>query len=133
MSRRLRREIGASEGESRPGPAITVPGCKSCQYGRRRLAARRDPVRRRRPSQRAQARARTVAPSPRLDPTAPDRATKDPGPKPGVCDVPARTNPYWTVSVPVMFGWTSQKNWYVPAAIAGTLFATLVPVTISPL
>ena len=32
-----------------------------------------------------------------------------------------------------MFGWTSQKNWYVPAASGGMLFVTWVDVTISPL
>jgi hypothetical protein len=28
---------------------------------------------------------------------------------------------YWTVSVPVMLGWTSHQNVYAPAASAGTL------------
>jgi hypothetical protein len=28
--------------------------------------------------------------------------------------------PYWTVSVPVMLGWTVQMKGYVPAASAGT-------------
>ena len=27
---------------------------------------------------------------------------------------------YWTVAVPVMFGWTEQTNAYVPAGMAGT-------------
>ena len=37
----------------------------------------------------------------------------------GVADAPGSPG-YWTVAVPVMFGWTEQTNAYVPAARAGT-------------